>query len=221
MRQILLLCMFFYAFSAFGQNASPPEQADYESFKPILEGFSSGQPLLGSWSLKNNTLSQTDTTHLYTYFVLPLEQSLSDTLFRFSARSSGEGWIAYGLHIFASDSRSTDYGFGQSILVWLTRDPVYYKNESTYLQLYRSFNDTTMNQLASVMIGEQISDELVVEIYYSASNGILSLSVNGDVKLFFPVKGLILNGKTVALRVLRGPVTFSGMSIFQKNDREE
>jgi hypothetical protein len=169
-----------------------------------------GQAVYGTWNLALAGATQSNATLKYAKFPVPLSQTSSQTLYGFAAKAAGSGWVGYGAHFFASGSkRSNGYGFGQSYLVWLTRDEGYYKSASTYLQLYRSYDDVTMVQIGSVAIPESISNELNTEVIYDRTKRTISVFVNGVKRLEQVVEDPIWSGDTVALRTLGGGVTFT------------
>jgi hypothetical protein len=192
-----------------------PEKVEELPSKTVFSGFSGGKALTGNWTATANSAKQVDTKQLYAKYSIPVSQDQAQTLFSFNAKLSGEGWVGYGLHFFASgDKRSDTYGFGKSFLVWLTRDPFYYRSERTYLQLYRSFDDVTMIQVASVSISESIFSSLKVDVYYDRSKNVIAAYVNGDKKLEFKeVDSAIWNGSKIALRTLGGEVEFSNFAV--------
>jgi hypothetical protein len=93
--------------------------------------------------------------------------------------------------------------------VWLTRDKGYYKSDSTYVQLYRSYDDVTMVQIGSVAIPESISSELDTEVIYDRTKRTISVFVNGKKRLEQVVEDPIWSGDSVALRTLGAGVTFT------------
>ncbi len=192
-----------------------PAKVEELPSRTVFSGFTGGNALTGKWTASSSSARQTDTKHLYAKYILPVNQNQTETLYSFKAKLSGEGWIGYGLHFFATGDRQGDkYGFGQSFLVWLTRDPFYYRNDRTYLQIYRSYNDITMIEVASVSIPESIHSTLAVDVYYDKSSNLIAAYVNGSKKLEFKeVDPALRSGNKVAFRTLGGEVEFSGFTI--------
>lgn len=169
-----------------------------------------GEAVFGTWNLTTAGAVQTNGTLRYAKFPVPLSQTSSQTLYGFSGKAAGSGWVGYGAHFFASGSKRNDgYGYGQSYLVWLTRDQGYYKNDSTYVQLYRSYDDVTMVQIGSVAIPESISSELDTEVIYDRARKTLTVYVNGKKLLEQVVEDPIWSGDMVALRTLGSGVSFT------------
>ncbi len=195
--------------------AAPAVSAGLE--KPdrlVHEGFAGGSALAGSWKVSADAVSQRDSSTRFAKYALPLPQGDTEALYEFTARADASGWVGYGLHFLASGSeRGRGYGFGSSYLVWLTRDPSYYKSEDTYVQLYRSYDDVRMIQLASVSIPESIDAELSTEVLYDPDGGTIAVSVDGVERLRYTVDQALAGGDQVALRVLGGPVDFSAFSL--------
>lgn len=192
-----------------------PEKVEELPNRTVFSGFSGGKAVKGNWAATSSSIKQTDTKQLYAKYIIPVNQSQTETLYSFNAKLSGEGWIGYGLHFFASgDMQGDAYGFGQSLLVWLTRDPFSYRNNRTYLQIYRSYNDITMIEVASVSIPESILSSLAVDIYYDKSRNLIAAYINGSKKLEFrEVDAALRSGNKVAFRTLGGAVNFSGFTV--------
>ncbi len=186
--------------------------------RTAFSGFSGGKTLSGSWSVTSGSARQSDTKQLFAKYSLPFSQNARETLYGFTARASGDGWMGYGLHFRASGGKSgSTYGFGKSFLLWITRDPFYYGTDRTYLQLYRSYDDVTMTQIASVSIPESIESELDVQVYYNRSQNALVAYVNGEERLeYYEVDPAIWSGADLALRTLGARVEFSGFSVKEK-----
>lgn len=169
-----------------------------------------GKAVYGNWNLTIAGAVQADGTLKYAKFPVPLSQTSTQTLYGFSGKATGSGWVGYGAHFFASGSeRSNGYGFGESYLVWLTRDEGYYKNDDTYVQLYRSYDDVTMVQIASVAIPESIANELDTEVVYDRTKRTITVWVNGEQRLQQAVQDPIWSGEAIALRTLGQGVTFT------------
>ncbi len=183
--------------------------------RTVFSGFSGGKAISGTWAASAVSAKQSDSGLLYAKYEVPVEQRQSETLYSFEVRAKGKGWIGCGLHFFASGDRQGDkYGFGKSFLVWLTRDSFYYQNDRTYLQLYRSYDDITMIEVASVSISESITSSLSVDVYYNKSRNVLAAYVNGNKKLEFKeVDPALMSGNKVVFRTLGSEVEFSGFTI--------
>lgn len=178
-----------------------------------FSGFGGGESLLGTWTA-GSRLSQTDAGSLFAKYAIPGMQGANRTLYTFDATTSADGRVGYGLHFYASDDvTGRGYGFGNSYLVWLTRDEAYYQNDNTYVQVYRSYNDVRMLQIASVAIDADITDTNEVQALYDRLTDTITVWVNGDEALSIPVAGDVNSGDKVAFRTLGGPVTFSNAAV--------
>jgi len=172
------------------------------------------QPLYGTWSFNGKALVQSDATLKFAKFPVALPQEQTEILYAFTAKAKVGDWTGYGLHILASGVKSSvAYGFGNSYLVWLTRDVNYYQVPTTYVQFYRSYDDAKMVQLASVNIPESIGDELATEVIYNSDAKTVTIAVNGVNRLVYALDSAITVGDMAAFRTLGGPVEFSDLVI--------
>jgi len=152
--------------------------------REIFAGSAGAVSRFGDWKLSESSATQQDTSLLFAKASIPLRQDASEILYEFAATGKGPGWIGYGLHLSASgDATGQGYGFGNSLLVWLTRDSSYYKTGTTYVQLYRSYDDLRMIQIASVGIADSISSELRTSVLYNQMGGTVVVAVNGVERL--------------------------------------
>ena len=198
-------------------SAGAPAAAMVMPNKIVQSGFTGGRSLSGNWSITSSGATQTDTGSYFAKYMVPLAQSSRYTLYSFDAMAKGSGYVGYGLHFFASgDMYGKGYGLGSSYLVWLTRDPNYYGTDSTYLQLYQSFNDVNMVQLVSVAIPDSITGNNTVEVLYDRIAGLVTVVVNDAVYPSFPVPTRLSRGDKIAIRALGGPVTFSDLTVKTK-----
>jgi len=211
---IPLLLFTIFIFPCFPQENSIPDRAEY---KQVLEGFDSGKSISGDWIFTGKAIAQNNSLLPHAKYSIQLEQKNSNYLYSCTAQATGIGRIGYGLHLFAGNSGPGDlYGFGNSLLFWVTRDNGHYGNPGTYVQLYRSYSDANMIEIGSVLVAEQITDELKIEAYVNIDLGIISVSVNGDLKLFAPVRNFNFDGKSITLRTLNGPVIFTDLEVMEK-----
>jgi peptidoglycan hydrolase CwlO-like protein len=180
--------------------------------KSVMSGFNGGEPQIGSWRKNGTTLSQNDTDAYFAKYVLPVPQEGKPLLYRFDAKSEGSGWVGLGLHLFAADSDKKGYGFGNSLLVWFTRDPDVYKSDRTWLELYRSNNDVDMYRVLNGGIEEPMDEYFNVEILYEPQAEYITIAVNGIDKIRFKTYFDIESGIEVSLRSL-GPASFKNLSV--------
>ncbi|HUX12030.1 MAG TPA: hypothetical protein VMW87_03330, partial [Spirochaetia bacterium] len=188
-------------------------------YRPLLDrilyrGFAGGDPQMGSWQLRAQTLLQNDPTQYFAKYALPVPQVARPTLYTMQVRATGSGWVGVGLHIFASDVQSRHgYGMGRSLLVWLTRDRNYYKNDGTYLQLYRSDDDVNMGRVLDAKIPESIGDYLKLEVLYEPDKEYITIAVNGQEKVRYKTWFGVDSGVTVALRTLGAGASFRELEV--------
>ena len=187
---------------------------DFNYTKTLLEGFSQSVPQLGYWNVIGNTATQTDEDQYFAKLVLPIKQQTKPTLFTFQTRSRGFGWVGTGMHIFATDDHALKgYGYGNSLLVWLTRDPDYYGSADTRLQLYRSDDAVQMEMVLDAIIEEPMTEYLDVAILYEPEAEYITISVNGIEKLRYKTWFGIDTGLEIALRSLGGYADFKNLKV--------
>jgi len=180
--------------------------------RTLVSGFSTADVQLGNWSVSAGRAVQRDPDQYFAKLRLPAPQKDAPTLYRFTARSTGEGWVGLGLHLYASGSDKRGYGFGKSVLVWLTRDPEVYKSRATHLQLYRSDDDIHMARTLDSVIAEHIASSLSLDVLYEPETNYVTVAVNGEDKVRYKLWFDINSGVEVALRTL-GPAEFSGLTV--------
>lgn len=177
----------------------------------VQRGFRGGDAALGSWS-GTSTLRQRDGDQYYAKYVIPARQSGNEYTYTFSGKSNEAGWVGLGLHMLAANAGTANgYGFGRSYLVWLTRDP---KNQTdnTYVQLYQSFDDVRMIQIASAAIPFDVADGVEVAVHVNRQQRQMRVFVDGNYAFTYPMEGRIMSGTSVALRAL-GSVQFDELEI--------
>jgi len=184
--------------------------------KTVLSGFSSGRSVQGTWRNKGGILTQSDQKQYFSRFALPLVQKKETLLYRFTVKATGKGWVGEGLHFFAENRASKKgYGHGDSLLIWLTRDPKTYGNNTTYLQLYRSDDDVAMGRVLSAAIPEAISGELNVEVLYQPIEEYVTVAINGVEKIRYKTWFGVADGVEIALRTLN-TASFSNLQVLSK-----
>ncbi len=198
---------------AAGRGPEDPLGAAAAVNRIVRMNLGSGSGVSGSWSMSGTRLRQTSTTDLYAKYTVPVSQSANELVYTFSGSGAARGWSGFGIHILGTGARNSRlYGFGQSYLVWVTRDPGNTQSDQTYLQLYRSYDDVRMVQLASRAIPESITSNLQVTAYVNRSDGRIVLGVNDEAVITYDDPAIIRSGSQVAARTL-GPATFTGFSI--------
>jgi hypothetical protein len=182
--------------------------------KILIKGFEKGQPYLGAWKFKENTVEQFDSSQYFAKLVFPVVQPNKPTLFSFSARAEGKGWLGMGLHIYVRDAElKKGYGLGKSLLVWLTRDPDAYGNMNTYIQLYSSTNAVAMKRVLEAAIPEPITQFNAIAILYDPQTEYITIEVNGVEKIRYKTWFSISSGAEIALRTLKGKTIFKDLLV--------
>jgi cell division protein FtsB len=180
----------------------------------IQDGLSGALPDVGDWSVSGDRALQADSDAYFAKLALPVPQGNEPTLYSFQVRSlDPSGWVGVGLHFNVRDvEKRRGYGMGKSLLVWLTRDPDVYKNQLTYLQLYRSDDDINMGRVLDAVIEEPISRFVTVEVLYEPDREYITVAIDGEDKIRYRTWFGIYNGIEVALRSL-GAAEFTDFRI--------
>jgi hypothetical protein len=169
----------------------------------LLNGFSKGSGVSGSWSVSGGNLMQNDAESKFAKFAVPVSQTRSELLYVLEGRSTNSGWQGYGLHFLASDSKQgAGWGYGTSYLVWITRDQDHFRNEKTYVQLYRSMSDSEMIEIASSVADFSISGTNEVEVYVDKNSGNIVVSSDGERLFSYSDDNFISSGSMIAVRAL-------------------
>lgn len=192
-----------------------PVAGDYP--KVLLSGLAGGMKLMGTWKMDGKSLSQTDLKQFFAKQGYKVIQDQNELVYGFTAKGSNVDKEGYGLHFLVDNTKTgVGYGLGDSYLVWVTRDDLYknYESKATYLMLYKSHTDTSMKELASVVIPEPITDALDIVVKYT--NAKITVYVNGTERLVYAVSGAKKTGTGVALRTMKGPITFSDLYVRTK-----
>ncbi|AHC16605.1 hypothetical protein [Salinispira pacifica] len=170
--------------------------------RDVQEGFSIASTQIGSWEQSGSAIRQTDPGEFFAKLELPLAQDSRPTLYSFDARSRQAGWVGFGVHIFASGVEKRGYGYGESLLLWFTRDRDTYGNDQTYMELYRSSDDINMARVLSAAIPESLGEWLNIELLYQPDDEYITVAVNGEEKLRYKTWFGIESGVDMALRTL-------------------
>ena len=170
----------------------------------VQSGFSSSEPDVGSWEISRDRAIQSDSDAYFAKLALPARQGGEPILYSFRVRSLDDsGWVGVGLHLFVSDvEKRRGYGMGKSLLVWLTRDPDVYKNEFTYLQLYRSDDDVNMGRVMDAVVEEPLWTFIDVQVLYEPENQYITVAIDGEDKVRYRTWFGIDSGIEIALRTL-------------------
>lgn len=138
------------------------------------------EAVTGDWRLSRSRAVQDDPDAFYAKLRLPFEQDATPRHYRFLASSLDPGWVGLGLH-FAVESveRPAGYGHGESILVWLTRDPATYGVSDTFVEVYISYDDVNMERVAQARSPSRLAERTALEILFDPAAGFLTIAVNG------------------------------------------
>ncbi|MFP4364178.1 MAG: hypothetical protein ACLFR1_09950 [Spirochaetia bacterium] len=214
------------ALSGQGSNIAIARAGTMETMRPaftevVHSGFEEAQVQMGIWELYDGIAEQTDPGQYFAKLLLPLEQETEPTLYSFDARADGEGWVGLGLHIFVNDhDRRAGWGLGDSLLVWLTRDPEVYGDELTYLQLYRSDNAILMERVMDAIIPEPINEYLHIEILYDPAEEYIAVAVNGEEKIRYRTWFSVEEGVQIGFRTLGPGIRFRDFEVRQLPESE-
>lgn len=196
-----------------GAGTEDPLAAAADLQSTLKRGFSGGQSLAGSWSRSGSRLSQSSTDALFAKYGVSVRQSANELLYTFQGTGADRGWSGYGLHFLADNAESAElYGFGTSYLVWVTRDPAHTQSEDSFIQLYRSYDDVRMVQVASRAIPHDISSPLDVSVYVNRGERTIVLGVDDEAVLTFEDPNILRRGSYVAPRAL-GPATIRNLEV--------
>ncbi len=169
----------------------------------LLSGFSRGSGVSGSWSVSGGNLMQNDADSKFAKFAVPVTQTRSELLYVLEGRAAGSGWQGYGLHFLASGSKQgAGWGYGTSYLVWVTRDQDHFRNQKTYVQLYKSMSDSEMIEITSSVADFSITGTNEVEVYVDKNSGNIVVSSGGQRLFSYSDDDFISSGSTVAVRAL-------------------
>lgn len=199
------------------QEASRDDANPFEHIANVTRmnrsGFSGGSSLNGVWAVSGGRLNQSDSGELFAKYALPVRQNANELVYEFSGRGSVTGWSGYGVHFLASGSDHGDrYGYGQSYLVWVTRDPTNTQSEQTFVQLYRSYDDARMVQVASRTVSQPIDSPFDVTVYADRRDRSIVVGVNGRPVLTVEDVDFIRSGSEVVARTL-GPATLDRLAV--------
>jgi hypothetical protein len=152
----------------------------------LVEGFKDAIPLLGNWTIEGGIAKQLDPDAFYAKLATPLVQDKRSFSYSFKAKSDapGRGWVGVGIHVFTPKTYTEKgFGAGDSLCIWLTRDPVHLSDNITRLQLYRSTDDWNMDLLAETPVTESIYDNNRFDVTVDPEQGTVTVSLNGNESL--------------------------------------
>jgi hypothetical protein len=185
------------------------------SFPEILRsGFSDSKARLGTWKASDGVLAQTDKNQYFSRLTFPLVQSSEPVLYSFETKTGAKGWVGTGLHLFAEGvKKSKGFGEGKSLLVWLTRDAKVRGNNGSYLQVYRSDSDVSMERVLDAKIKERLEGWNRIDVLYEPANEFIVIAVNGSVRAAYRTYFGIGAGVAMSLRTLGEGVQFRNLEV--------
>lgn len=180
----------------------------------LWSGFADAEIRLGVWTLSNGVLSQTDKRQYFSRLTFPIVQSSKPVLYSFETKTGAKGWVGTGIHFFAEGvKKPRGFGEGKSLLVWLTRDLKVRGNDGTYLQVYRSDNDVSMERVLDAKVKERLEGWNRVDVLYEPANEFVVLAVNGTIRAAYRTYFGIGTGVTMSLRTLGEGVQFRNLEV--------
>ncbi len=180
----------------------------------LWSGFADAKIRLGVWTLSNGVLSQTDKRQYFSRLTFPIAQSSKPVLYSFETKTGAKGWVGTGIHFFADGvKKPKGFGEGKSLLVWLTRDLKVRGNDGTYLQVYRSDNDVSMERVLDAKVKERLEGWNRVDVLYEPANEFVVLAVNGTIRAAYRTYFGIGTGVTMSLRTLGEGVQFRNLEV--------
>ncbi len=188
---------------------------DPDSFPELLRsGFADGKTRLGTWKLAGSVLSQVDKNQYFSRLTFPLVQSAKPVLYSFETMTGSRGWVGTGIHLFAEGvKKPKGFGEGKSLLVWLTRDSKVRGNDGSYLQVYRSDSDVSMERVLDAKIKEKLDGWNRIDVLYEPANEFIVLAVNGTIRAAYRTYFGIGAGVTMSLRTLGAGVQFRNFEV--------
>ncbi len=176
-------------------------EAPVGRYETLVRDFKLARALVGSWTISGTKAEQTDPAQYFAKLGVGATQGSKPLRYRFAAKSNGTGWVGVGLHVYVRASfTDAGYGQGESLLVWLTRDPYHNADSKTRLQLYRSTSDVDMELVSSVVVPESAFDRNAVTIDLDPVKGTLSVAVNGTPRLAADSLGPMEGGLVAVFR---------------------
>jgi hypothetical protein len=180
----------------------------------VRSGFDGYKVRIGTWKITGGILSQTDKKQYFSRITFPLVQSAKPFLYSFEMKAGANGWVGAGIHLFADSVKKTKgFGEGKSLLVWLTRDAKVRGNDGTYLQVYRSDSDVSMERVLDAKIKEKLDGWNRVDVLYEPANEFIVIAVNGTVRAAYRTYFGIGSGVTMSLRTLGNGVAFRNLEV--------
>jgi tetratricopeptide (TPR) repeat protein len=157
----------------------------------------------GSWARDVRSARMTDGEAMYAKLVLEGLTQAGASSYEFKARSFGNGWVGFGLHIYGrGDWRLSSYGGGDSLLIWITSDPKGFGDAEPRLQIYRSRGEVEMSLVSSMRLIGSAHELRAYRIEYDSESGALSVFIDDQPAYDGQVEAVSGDARYVALRAL-------------------
>jgi hypothetical protein len=169
----------------------------------LLRGFGNFKKGPGTWSIQEDRAFQTDPKQRYAKIAAILPEGADTLRFSFEARTTGNGWTGFGVHVLAEKVRTLrGYGAGHSILVWFTSDSRSYPTAPNRIQVYLSNDDINMRMVADnpLLLDFRQKHSFTVEI--DRLSGKISARIDGIEYLNSSNEEFRLDGSMVIFRSL-------------------
>lgn len=197
---------------------------DTGNFTKVLQsGFAPGESKIGSWerSKDGKSIYQRDSRAFFAKYRIPVAQSLDKRiLYAFTAGSTSKDTVGVGIHISVSDmpmaAKGRAYwGEGKSILIWFAKDPMVKKNRASYLQIYKSDSQVSLERVfdSKMLDGFTDMDQMKAEVLYDPVDNYVLVQVNGAVKVVYKLPFILPDGKEIALRTVGSGCYFSELKV--------
>ena len=142
--------------------------------------FRTGFGVTGDWRGGATTITQRNPNAFYAKLRFNETQDSRPRLYRVVMQALDSGWAGGGLHLHVNHvQHPRGYAHGQSMLVWVTRDPNRYGNHATYIEIYHSWDDINMARVSIARVDAPLSQALAAEALFDPVTGYLTVAING------------------------------------------
>ena len=142
--------------------------------------FRTGFGVTGDWRGAATTITQRNPNAFYAKLRFNETQDSRPRLYRVVMQALDSGWAGGGLHLHVNHvQRPRGYAHGQSMLVWVTRDPNRYGDHATYIEIYHSWDDINMARVSIARVDAPLSQALAAEALFDPVTGYLTVAING------------------------------------------
>ena len=175
--------------------------------------FRTGFGVTGDWRGDATTITQRDPEAFYAKLRFNETQDSRPRLYRVVMQALDSGWAGGGLHLHVNHvQRPRGYAHGQSVLVWVTRDPNRYGDHATYIEIYHSWDDINMARVSIARVEAPLSQALAAEALFDPVTGYLTVAINGVERVRYRHEVPQGSSVEIALRAL-GRMTFRDLEL--------